>query len=211
MILLITIIGVRIPPVSGIRNGYAPNVTPQPENVYKTNLLKNAFAEAMGVAEASLNPAKTIAHILKATALVLAAIIMGAGFSTSAGMLLYIYTPIFEWIGYIFRPLMWLVQITNPEEIRVASTGAAFSLLEVTIPSMLVMAGDWSQHIRYMMAVVPITSVIFLGSYVPSLISTNLPVKFWHLMVVWLQRMVLSVLFSGIFALIIFGMPKVPM
>jgi nucleoside recognition membrane protein YjiH len=92
-------------------------------------------------------------------------------------------------------------------EVVTASTGAAFSLLEVTIPSMLVMAGEWSYHIRYMMAVVPITSVIFLGSFVPSLISTNLPVKFWHLMVIWVERMILSVLFSGLFALLLFGLP----
>ena len=206
MILIITVIGVRIPPISRVRNGYLEGITPQPESIYKDNLLKNAFREAMDVSEAADNPAKTISHILKATALVLAAIIMGAGFSTSAGMLLYMYTPIFEWLGVIFRPIMWLVQIPS-HEVNIAATGAAFSLLEVTIPSMLVMSGEWSLHVRYMMAVVPITSVIFLGSYVPSLISTNLPVKFWHLMVVWVERMILSVLFSGIFALILFGIP----
>ena len=206
IIMMITVIGVRVPPISRVRNGYLEGITPQPESVYKEKLLKNAFREAMDVSEAADNPAKTISHILKATALVLAAIIMGAGFSTSAGMLLYMYTPIFEWLGVIFRPIMWLLQIPS-NEVNVAATGAAFSLLEVTIPSMLVMSGEWSIHVRYMMAVVPITSVIFLGSYVPSLISTNLPVKFWHLMVVWLERMILSVLFSGIFALILFGIP----
>ena len=207
MIILITLIGVRIFPLSRLRDGYAPGVTPQPENVYKQKLFKNALAEGLEVSEAADNPVRGIAHIMKATVGVLAAIIMGAGFSTSAGMLLYLFTPIFEWIGIIFRPIMWLVQIPA-HEVVTASTGAAFSLLEVTIPSMLVMAGDWSYHIRYMMAVVPITSVIFLGSFVPSLISTNLPVKFWHLMVIWLERMILSVLFSGIFALILFGIPS---
>ena len=206
MIILITLVGVRIPPVSRIRDGYAPNITPQPEKEYKKDLLKNAYSEGMTVAEASQNPIKGIAHIMKATAGILAAIIMGAGFSTSVGMLLYIYTPIFQWLGVIFRPIMWLVQMPA-NEVNLAATGAAFSLLEVTIPSMLVMAGEWSYHIRYMMAVVPITSVIFLGSYVPSLISTNLPVKFWHLMVIWLERMILSVLFAGLFALLLFGIP----
>ena len=207
MIIIITLIGVRIPPVSRIRDGYAPNVPPQPETIYKQKMFKNALSEGLVVSEKADNPVKGIAHIMKATAGVLAAIIMGAGFSTSAGMLLYLYTPIFEWLGIIFRPIMWLVQIP-PDEVVTAATGAAFSLLEVTIPSMLVMAGDWSYHIRYMMAVVPITSVIFLGSFVPSLISTNLPVKFWHLMVIWLERMILSVLFSGLFALLIFGIPS---
>ncbi|MCL2366503.1 MAG: hypothetical protein FWC75_05575 [Oscillospiraceae bacterium] len=206
MIIIITLIGVRIPPVSRIRDGFAPNVTPQPEAVYKQKLFKNALSEGLVIAEKSDNPIIGIAHIMKATLGVLAAIIMGAGFSTSVGMLLYLYTPIFQWIGIIFQPIMMLVQIP-PNEVVTAATGTAFSLLEVTIPSMLVMAGDWSYHIRYMMAVVPITSVIFLGSFVPSLISTNLPVKFWHLMVIWLERMILSVLFAGLFALLLFGIP----
>ena len=204
--ILITLVGVRIPPVSRLRDGYAPGVKSHPETVYKKDLFKNALSEGLGVASSAENPVKGIAHIMKSTAGILAAIIMGAGFSTSAGMLLYFYTPIFEWIGIIFRPLMWLVQIPSAEVVT-ASTGAAFSLLEVTIPSLLVMAGEWSFHIRYMMAVVPITSVIFLGSFVPSLISTNLPVKFWHLMVIWVERMILSVLLSGLFALLLFGIP----
>ena len=206
IIILISLIGVRVFPLSRLRDGYAPNVTPHPENVYKQKILKSALEEGLGVSQESENPVKGIALILKATVGVLAAIIMGAGFSTSVGMLLYLFTPIFQWIGVIFRPIMWLVQIPA-NEVATASTGAAFSLLEVTIPSMLVMSGGWSYHIRYMMAVVPITSVIFLGSYVPSLLSTNLPVKFWHLMVIWVERMMLSVLFSGLFALLIFGLP----
>ena len=206
MTILITLVCVRLFPVSRIKNEFVPGVTPQPENIYKGNLLKRALGEALDVSQASLNPAKTIGRILKATSALLASIIMGAGFSTSVGMLLYFYTPVFQWIGHIFVPFMWLVQIPS-NEVMTAATGATISLLEVTIPSLLVSVGEWSIHLRYMMAVVPMTSVIFLGSYVPSLLGTNLPVKFWHLLVIWLQRMILSVVFSGIFAIILFGWP----
>jgi len=206
IIILITLIGVRIFPITSINDSYAPGVTPQPETVYTQKLLENALFEGLSVCKVARSPLAGIAGIMKATAGILAAIIMGAGFSTSVGMLLYFYTPIFQWLGVIFRPLMWLVQVPAAE-VATASTGAAFSLLEVTIPSLLVSEGVWSYHVRYMMAVVPITSVIFLGSFVPSLISTNLPVKFWHLMVIWVQRMMLSILFSGLFALLLFGIP----
>ena len=206
IIILITLIGVRIFPITSINDSYAPGVTPQPETVYTRKLLENALSEGLSVCKVARSPLAGIAGIMKATAGILAAIIMGAGFSTSVGMLLYFYTPIFQWLGVIFRPLMWLVQVPAAE-VATASTGAAFSLLEVTIPSLLVSEGVWSYHVRYMMAVVPITSVIFLGSFVPSLISTNLPVKFWHLMVIWVQRMMLSILFSGLFALLLFGIP----
>ena len=203
---LITLIGVRLFPISRIKNEYAPGITPHPENIYKGNLLKKSLEEALDVSQASLNPAITIGRILKATFALLASIIMGAGFSTSVGMLLYFYTPIFEWIGYIFHPFMWLVGIPTGE-VATAATGATISLLEVTIPSLLVSVGDWSIHIRFMMALVPLTSVIFLGSYVPSLLGTNLPVKFRHLLIVWLERMILSVIFAGVAAIIVFGVP----
>ena len=205
--LLISFVGARIFPLSKLPDDYAPGAVPQPETVYRHNLLKNALGEALRVAEASQNPGRAIAQILKATFPILAAIVMGAGFSTSVGMLLYFYTPVFEWIGYLFHPILWLVRVPA-DEVTMAATGAAISLLEVTIPSLLVSdVGQWSIHIRYMMAVIPLTSVIFLGSFVPSLISTNLPVKFWHLMVIWLERMVLSILFAGLFSLFLFGIP----
>ena len=201
--ILITLIGVRLFPISKIKNEYKQGVTPNPENVYKGNLAKRALEEAMDVSQAALNPAKTIAYILKATFALLASIIMGAGFSTSVGLLLYFYTPVFEWVGLIFHPLMWLVQIPATE-VSTAASGAAISLLEVTIPSLLVSVGEWSINVRFMMALIPLTSVIFLGSYVPSLLGTNLPVKFWHLLVIWLIRMILSVIFAGLAALLIF-------
>ena len=205
--IIITLIGVRLFPISKIRNEYAPGVTPHPENVYKGNLVGKALEEALDVSAAAPNPAKTIALILKATFALLASIVMGAGFSTSVGMLIYFYTPIFQWFGYIFHPLMWLVQIPSAE-VATAATGAAISLLEVTIPSLLVsVVENWTIHVRFMMALIPLTSVIFLGSYVPSLLGTNLPVKFWHLLLVWLERMILSVILAGLAAILLFGIP----
>ena len=204
--ILISLIGARLFPLSRIKDEYAPGAVPNPEKRYKGKLLRSALNEGLDVAVAAKNPVKGVGHILKGTVAILASIVMGAGFSSSVGMLLYFYTPVFEWIGYIFRPLMWLVQMPASEVVA-ASTGAAISLLEVTIPSLIVSAGNWSLHIRYMMAAVPISSVIFLGSFVPSILGTNLPVKFWHMMIIWLERMILSVLFSGLFALLLFGIP----
>ena len=206
IIILITIIGARIYPLNKIRDGYAPGVQAQPEQVYTKKIFRNALHEGLDISSRAVNPIVGIGRIMKATIGILAAIIMGAGFSTSVGMILYIYTPVFEWIGYIFRPLMMLIQIP-PQEVATAATGAAFSVLELMIPSMLVMTGDWSIHIRFLMAVIPITSIIFLGSFVPSLISTSLPVKFSYLMIIWLERMILSILFAGGFALLLFGIP----
>ena len=55
-----------------------------------------------------------------------------------------------------------------------------------------------------MLAVLPVTSIIFLASFVPCCMGTEVPVKFWHLCVIWLERMILSILITGIFAMILF-------
>ena len=34
--------------------------------------------------------------------------------------------------------------------------------------------------------------------------GTEVPVKFWHLLVIWLERMILSILITGLFAMILF-------
>jgi nucleoside recognition membrane protein YjiH len=55
-----------------------------------------------------------------------------------------------------------------------------------------------------MLAVLPVTSIIFLASFVPCCMGTEVPVKFWHLLVIWLERMILSIIITGIFAVILF-------
>ncbi len=65
-------------------------------------------------------------------------------------------------------------------------------------------SGEWSLRTRYMMAVVPVTSIIFLASFVPCLMATDIPVSFKDMVIVWLERMLLSVVITGIFAILLF-------
>jgi nucleoside recognition membrane protein YjiH len=78
------------------------------------------------------------------------------------------------------------------------------SFLEVTLPALLVTTGEWTLRIRYMLAVIPVTSIIFLASFVPCLMATEVPVKFWHMVIIWLERMILSVIITGLFAMVLF-------
>ena len=91
----------------------------------------------------------------------------------------------------------------QPEAVT-ACTGAAVSFIEVTIPALLVTVGEWSLRVRYMMAVIPVSSIIFLASFVPCLMATDIPVKFKDMVIIWVERMLLSVLITGIFAIILF-------
>ena len=100
-------------------------------------------------------------------------------------------------------PLFMLFGFSGAE-LDVACTGSMISLVEVTVPALLVAAGEWSMRLRFMLAVLPVSSIIFLASFVPCCMGTEVPVKFWHLLVIWLERMILSIIITGIFAVILF-------
>lgn len=200
--LLVTLVGVRIPPLRGLPDNHYPGVSPTPEAEYRTGIWRNALKEALHVAETAENPLRRVRYFQKETIAILGTVATGTSFFATFGVLLYTYTPLFQIVGYVFYPLMRL--FVPGTEALTASTGAAISFLEVTIPALLVTTGLWSLRIRYMMAVLPVTAIVFLASFVPCLMGTEVPVKFWHLVVIWLERMFLSILIVGVFAMLLF-------
>ena len=200
--LLVTLFGVRLYPLSKIPDNFFKGVTPNPELVIKTDIFKSARKEALDIAATQSHPGKRIAYIMNETIGVLGTVASGTAFFATIGVLIFIYTPIMEWLGYFFYPFMRIS--LGREEAFMASTGAVASFVELTIPALMVTVGEWSVRLRYMLAVIPVTSIIFLASFVPCIMATDVPVKFSHLVIIWVERMLLSVIITGLFALLLF-------
>jgi len=201
--LLVALIGVRIYPLNKIPDNYYPGATPNPEKIIRSGIGKAALTEALDIAEAQDNVFKRIGVIMKETMNVLGTVSSGTSFWGTFGVMLYIFTPIVGWLGYIFWPFFRIFGFTGAE-LSTACTGAMISLVEVTVPALLVSVGEWSMRLRFMLAVLPVTSIIFLASFVPCCMGTEVPVKFSHLLIIWLERMILSIIITGIFACILF-------
>lgn len=201
--MLTTIIGVRLPPLSKVSNEFCPGVTPNPEQVIRENMLSSAWHEGMTMAQEQQSVSKRIEAIMKETFMMMGTVASGTAFFATLGVVLYTFTPVIDFIGYLFRPLFMLFGFSG-EELAIASTGAVISFVEITVPALLVAVGTWSMRLRFILAVIPITSIIFLASFVPCLMATEVPVKFSHLCIIWLQRMIISILITGLFAVILF-------
>jgi len=201
--LLVALVGVRIFPLNKIPDNYCEGSTPNPEKVITKGIFNAALTEALDIAESQDHVGKRIAYIMKETLNVLGTVSAGTSFFGTFGVVLYIFTPIVGWMGYIFWPFFRLFGFTGAE-LSTACTGAMISLVEVTVPALLVSVGEWSMRLRFMLAVLPVTSIIFLASFVPCCMGTEVPVKFWHLLVIWLERMIISIIITGIFACILF-------
>ena len=201
--LLVALIGIRIPPLRNIPDTYYEGVEPNPEKIIKKGLIRAAFTEALEIVENQESLIKRIGYIEKETLYVLGTVSAGTSFFGTFGVVLYTFTPIIRWLGYIFWPFFRIFGFTG-QELTTACTGAMISFVEVTVPALLVSAGVWSMRLRFMLAVLPVTSIIFLASFVPCCMGTEVPVKFWHLCLIWLERMILSILITGIFAVLLF-------
>ncbi len=201
--LLVTLIGARIFPLSKIPDDYYPGATPNPEQPVKHNIVKTALKEALDLAEEQDGYGKRVEHIMKETIGVLGTVAAGTAFFGTFGVALYTFTPVVTWLGYIFRPFFMIFGFRG-QELAVASTGSMISFVEITVPALMVSVGEWSLRLRFMLAVLPISSIIFLASFVPCLMATDVPVKFSHLCLIWLERMILSILIAGIFAVLLF-------
>ena len=201
--LLVALIGVRIRPLSKIPDDYYPGAEPNPEKIIKTGLFSAALTEALDIVEAQDNPGKRIVGVMNETMNVLGTVSAGTSFFGTFGVVLYTFTPIINWLGYIFWPFFRILGFTG-QELTVACQGAMISIIEITVPALLVATGVWSLRLRFMLAVLPVTAIVFLASFVPCCMGTEVPVKFSHLIVIWLERMILSILICGLFAIILF-------
>ena len=201
--LLVALVGVRIFPLNKIPDNYYPSATPNPERVIREGICAAALTEALDIAENQDNIFKRIKVIMGETMNVLGTVSSGTSFWGTFGVVLFVFTPVVSWLGYIFWPFFRIFGFTG-EELRIATTGAMISLVEVTVPALLVSVGQWSMRLRFMLAVLPVTSIIFLASFVPCCMGTEVPVKFRDLLIIWLERMILSILITGLFAVILF-------
>ena len=201
--ILVALIGIRIRPLRKIPDTYYEHATPNPEPVIRSRLSRAAWQEALDIASTQHTPIKRIGYIMKETLNVLGTVAAGTSFFGSIGVVLYTFTPLIKWLGYLFWPLFRLFGF-SAAELEVACTGAMISFVEVTVPALLVSVGTWSLRLRFMLAVLPVTSIVFLASFVPCCMGTDVPVKFSHLCLIWLERMVLSILITGLFAVLLF-------
>lgn len=195
----VTAIVARLFPTTKIPDEYMEGVTPDPEEIFKTDRLRTALNEAIAVTENSGPIARNVLLSAKDGGRMITTIlptIMSIGL---AGMLLAIFTPIFNIIGYVFYPFTLAMQI--PEAL-VAAQALATGIAEMFLPAAFLIGA--SIQARYVVAVTCISEIIFFSAVVPCILSTKIPVKIPDLLIIWVERVILSIVFAGAVAMFAF-------
>lgn len=195
---IVTAITVRLWPLNKMSNDYKEGEG-HPEQIVKTKRFTTAWNEAMVTANNTPSLFKNIGANLKDGFLMTMNIlptIMSVGL---LGLVLATYTPVFDWLGYIFYPVTWALQMPEP---LLTAKAAAISISEIFLPALLVT--EAMLVTKFIVAVLSISSILFFSAIIPCILATDIPISIPNLIIIWFQRVILTLLIITPIALLIF-------
>lgn len=113
-------------------------------------------------------------------------------------------TDILETIGTPFMPLLELLQIP---EAKAASSTLIAGFADMFIPAILAAGTITSPFTKFLIAVVAMTQLIFMSENGSMILSTNIPVKIWELVIIFIERTIVSLIAASIFIRVILQIP----
>lgn len=187
---LVTMVTVRIWPLSKIKDDYHPDAEPQPEQKVEGGRFAAAWKEAKETVADSPKLIDNVIQNLKDGFLMTMAILPTILSIGLLGLVLAEFTPVFDWIGYLFYPFTWALQLPEP---MLAAKASALGIAEMFLPALLV--AESVLVVKFVIAVVSVSSIIFFSALVPCIVATDIPISIPKLIVIWVQRVILTLIF----------------
>ncbi|PWH06026.1 histidine transporter [Brachybacterium endophyticum] len=188
----VTAITAHLPPLRGVPDEPFEGVAHAPEPVAHGQRLRHAWDEAMralagapGVLRGSWSTLTD--GVLMASAIVPSILSVGL-----VGLLLATYTPVFDLLGWLFVPVAFLVGLPEP---ALAGKAVAVGITEMFLPATVV-AGHESEVLRFTVGVTAVSQIIFFSALVPSILATSIPISVGRLLVIWVERVMLTILLA---------------
>lgn len=195
----VTAISAHLPPISRESEAYYNNQEGQKEVKVQGSYIKTAYAEAKRQSHQSLTLFKNIMTNLKDGIEMTMAILPSILSIGLLGLVLANFTPIIDWLSYIFYPFIYIFPIDDKPLLAKAST---ISIIEMFLPSLLVVKA--SIEVKFVTAITSISAIIFFSALVPCILATDIKIPIWKLVVIWFIRVALTLLIAIPFSLLIF-------
>ncbi|WP_042351147.1 YjiH family protein [Bacillus massiliigorillae] len=184
--LVAAIIMPRIPPLSRKPDTYhgdhQPNndeVTPKGYNPFTwgVKLAVNRAEENKGIKKFFLEGGRNVLDLWMGVA----PVVMAMG---TIALIIANYTPVFQWLGLPFIPILELLQIP---EAHAASQTILIGFADMFLPSVLAM-GIESDLTRFVIATLSVTQLIYMSEVGGLLLGSKIPVNFKDLVIIFLIR-----------------------
>ena len=198
----------RIPPFSRKRDVYVDGRKQTREDieavqVKKGKMFKTGLDRAVKKAYTANNIFTEIKASIVDGVLVLPKVVTLIGCIGISALIIAEKTPLFDILGKAFVPLLNILKVPNAAEI---APSFPVGIAEMFLPVLLIADKVASLEIgaRYVVTAVSITQIIFFAETIVVMMASKLPLKLWELVVVFLERTVLAIIFAAIFMHILF-------
>lgn len=187
---LVTALTVRIWPLRSMSDEYYDGEG-KPEELVKGDRFKHAWKEAMDAAQNSPSLGRNIWINLKDGFIMTMSILPSILSVGLLGLVLAEFTPVFDIIGYIFYPITALFHL--PDSL-LAAKASAVSIAEMFLPALLVTGS--AVVTKFVIAVVSVSAIIFFSALIPCIVSTDIPISLPKLLIIWLERVILTLIIT---------------
>jgi len=109
----------------------------------------------------------------------------------TVALILTNFTPIFQYLGVPFLPLLNLLQVP---EAAAASSTLIVGFADMFAPSVIIAGAGAPDITRFIVAVVSVTQVLFLDEVGGLILASRIPIRLSELFVIFLERTVISLL-----------------
>jgi nucleoside recognition membrane protein YjiH len=188
---LVTAVTVRIPPLSRMADRYRPGVEPAPESSERGHRVARAWREARHTVAVAPPVVPNMLRHLKDGVLMAMAILPSILSIGLLGLVLAKYTPVFDILSYLFVPVTWALQLPEP---LLAAKAVSVGIAEMFLPALLVVEAP--PVVQFVIAVVAVSQIIFFSALVPCVVATEIPVSVSKMVVIWFQRVLLTLVFT---------------
>ncbi|MFJ7646332.1 YjiH family protein [Lysinibacillus sp. NPDC097279] len=186
---LVTAISVRIWPIRNMSTDYYNQMDGDVEKIVKEKRLQCAWREALQTAENAPNLWQSMKDNVK-DGLVMAMGILPTIMSIGLiGLWLVNNTPIFDYAAYLFVPITYLLQMTEP---LIVAKAAVINLIDMFLPSLV--AIDSAIETRFIVGTLSISAILFFSALIPCILSTEIPISLGKMIAVWFVRTVLTLI-----------------
>src|SRR5699024_10682397 len=196
---IVTAITVQLPPIRFEKHTTYKDQPYKKEIRRNMPLLKESWLEAKLAVKQSKSLMDHVFENLRDGVVMTIAIlpsIMSIGF---LGLVIAEFTPVIEYISYIFYPF---ISIFPVEKISVLAQASTISIVEMLLPAAIAQSADIAT--RFTVAVMIVSAIIFFYSVVHVILSTEIKISVWKLVIIWFERVVFTLLITIPFALWIF-------
>lgn len=196
---IVTAITVQLPPIRFEKNDTFEDQPYQKEVRRDMPLLKEAWLEAKQAVAQANSLVDNVKENLRDGVLMTISILPSIMSIGLIGLLIVEFTPIVEYVAYIFYPF---ISIFPVKDVGVLAQASTISIVEMLLPSAIAQSADLAT--RFVVAVTSVSAIIFFSSVVPVILSTEIKISIGKLVVIWFERVVLTLLITIPFALWIF-------